>query len=549
MNALRALLADRRRSQRGSVLSAVLIIVAFLAIIAGALTTEISTNLLLSTDLVNRVDTQATVNSAVELALNRLQNTPLNAPCPSLVATPPLDVSPSTAGGQRAVASYVSCAPVVDVRSPQFVRVAASEPFTVDGTHAQLPGLNDYLVGDAGGTLFDYTYGDAAPRWTLGLGGSVTGSPLAMPDPSNRGQFLDLIPVSGSACAPASFCMSVRSDDGSSAPPDPRCTMAAAAAVESQPAAGRNFPRIAFSGDSSGKLYAIDTTSRGNCDVESSLSTGDPIVAGPVVFPCQNGCGASTPDEVFVLGSGAKSTQLKLFTYSSSQGLEAAGSLALPWANASGIAAEATTLPARLAITFAGGQVAVVQIDAGGNMSSAANVGLPAGIDGAPYWCHCPGSIDLIGVGARNGSLYVFDTSLNRYATYAGGPAIETAPATDAAGDWYFAADDGRLYEVQKPASGTTMVLAASFGSANAAIGSSPVIGGCPAGICVYLGSTDANAYLVTLDARDAVLTACITTAPPSCSGVNPRLWARVEVGVVGNPQEVHVDGWSYYSP
>ena len=44
MKELRALLSDRRRSQRGSVLSGVLIMVAFLAIISGALMTELSTN-------------------------------------------------------------------------------------------------------------------------------------------------------------------------------------------------------------------------------------------------------------------------------------------------------------------------------------------------------------------------------------------------------------------------------------------------------------------------------------------------------------------------
>jgi hypothetical protein len=59
VNKLRALLADGRLSQRGSVLSGVLIITAFLAIISGALMTELSTNFLLSNALVNRVSTEA----------------------------------------------------------------------------------------------------------------------------------------------------------------------------------------------------------------------------------------------------------------------------------------------------------------------------------------------------------------------------------------------------------------------------------------------------------------------------------------------------------
>ncbi|HXJ49556.1 MAG TPA: hypothetical protein VNF91_10345, partial [Candidatus Acidoferrum sp.] len=70
---LLALLRDRQRSQRGSVLSAVLIMVAFLAIISGAITTELSTSFLLSQNLLNRVNTESTVNSAAELGIDQLQ--------------------------------------------------------------------------------------------------------------------------------------------------------------------------------------------------------------------------------------------------------------------------------------------------------------------------------------------------------------------------------------------------------------------------------------------------------------------------------------------
>jgi hypothetical protein len=197
----------------------------------------------------------------------------------------------------------------------------------------------------------------------------------------------------------------------------------------------------------------------------------------------------------------------------------------------------------------------VVQIDAGANMSPAASGQVPGGIGGAPYWCKCPasGPQNLIGVGADNGTLYVLNPNLTVYAAYSGGSAIRTAPAADGAGNWYFAADDGQLYEVQKPAPGPIMTLAATFGSAGGPIRSSPILGSCPAGICVYLGSVDANAYLISLDARSAVLTGCISTGPapgwPCSTGVNPRVWARVEVGVSGNPQAVHIQGWSYYSP
>jgi len=70
VKAIRAVLKDRKRSQRGSVLSGVLIITAFLAIIAGGLMTELSSSFLLSRAQLHRVDNEATVNSAVELALN-----------------------------------------------------------------------------------------------------------------------------------------------------------------------------------------------------------------------------------------------------------------------------------------------------------------------------------------------------------------------------------------------------------------------------------------------------------------------------------------------
>src|SRR5205823_9402073 len=59
LKAFGARLREGSRSQRGSVLSAVLIMVAFLGILSGALMTELSTNLLLSTDMVNRVAVEA----------------------------------------------------------------------------------------------------------------------------------------------------------------------------------------------------------------------------------------------------------------------------------------------------------------------------------------------------------------------------------------------------------------------------------------------------------------------------------------------------------
>ena len=539
MKALRLLVADRRRRQSGSVLSAVLIITAFLAIIAGALGTEISTNFLLSNALVNRVKTEATVNSALELAINQLQNTSLNQPCPSLGSY--------TVNQQTAAVSYQSCALVPDRRSPQFARFPASFQFTVDGTLAQMPVVNNYVVGNAGGTIYDFVSGSATPRWTLRLGGSVTGAPLVMPDPGNGGQFLDLVPASGSSCAPSTFCVNVVSDSGSSA--SVQCQMPTASAVISRPVAGIRFPDIAFFGDSSGNVYALDVNaaSDGDCTNFGTVSTTNPVVAGLVDIAC-SGCGRRT-DEVFVLttSSGGSSSLVRL-TYTGNGLSNPQGSLPFSWGNAQGIAFDAASM--RLAISFGGGQVALVQLTSSGGITQIASTGLPTNISRAPYWCRCPGLGNAIGIGGHNGTLYVLDANLNIYASYAGGKAIDTTPVADGAGNWYFGANDGRMYEVQKPGGGSAMIVAASFGTAGAAFGSSPVIGSCPAGLCIYVGSLDASAYLVPLDARNAVLTACISNAPPTCAaGANPRLWTRVEVGDAASSQTVHVQGWSYYSP
>ena len=192
--------------------------------------------------------------------------------------------------------------------------------------------------------------------------------------------------------------------------------------------------------------------------------------------------------------------------------------------------------------------MAMVQLDSRAGMALTDTTALAGGIAGNPYWCHCPGSTNLIGVGAGNGTLYVLDTNLATDSSYAGGHPIGTSPAADPMGDWYFGADDGQLYEVQKQGT-PSMVRVASYGTAGGPIGSSPVVGGCSVGICVYLGSSDDAAYMVGLDARRAVLTSCISASPPACSGANPRLWTNVVVGVAGSPQTVHVEGWSYYSP
>jgi hypothetical protein len=528
-----------------------------LGILAGALTTELSTNFLLSANLTNRVSTEATVNSAAELGINQLQGMTLNNVCPGPIQTPSLN-------NLTATATFVSCEAVIHRgESTGFTSIASSNPFNIDGTYVQ--GLNEYVVGDAGGDVFAYPFGGipalgipvTSYRWKLSFGGSVTAQPAVLPDPDPKdaGQYLDLIPLSGSACAPAKFCVSVLSDKGAKGPPQMQCNLTSPNAFESQPGARPqaqqgSLSSFAYAGDTAGKLYAIDLAASEPCGDVDQVATGDPIVAGPVAFQCQASCGGQNADVVLVVTSNSTSSHVLTYSYSG-KGFKAIGNgLSLPWPAASGIAVDGSVLPARVAITFSGGRVALVNVNAGANPTLTASVGLPIGIAGAPFWCHCPYSVDLIGVGGGNGSLYILDArniAGTPYGIYLGGSGIRTTPAADAMGDWYFGADNGQLYEVAKQ--GLSMMKVASYGPASGPIGTSPVVGSCQAGICAYLGSSAANLYEVSLDARSAVITACIGNASTTCSGANPRLWTNVEIGVSGSPQAVHVEGWSYYSP
>jgi len=538
VTAILALLKDRRRSQRGSVLSGVLIMTAFIAIISGALMTELSTNFILSHTRLNRVATQATDNSAIELSVSRLQSTQLNAPCPALPTT--------TVNNLTASATYLSCWPTVDVRSPQFRQIGSSSgAFNVDGMHAELGQLNDYIVGDADGNVFDYPFGSVTQRWGLDLDGAVTATPLVMARPGYSGQYLDVIPLSGSPSCPTSgSCLNVMIDNTSFTTPPLMCviTTTSGAAVTTQPAASPSVGGLVYFADSA-NLEADVITTGGACNPKSSatISGNRPVVAGPVAFRCTGGCGQIV-DYIYAIVSSVTSSRLVEYTYDSNEGLESVGSWSLPWANASGIAVQSATLPAGLAITFGGGGVALYRLGSNGpTFLNSQQVG--GGVADAPYWCS---QCNLFGVGAQNGGLYLFNSSLNPIASYAGtGSAINTTPAVDGAGDWYFGADDGYVHEVQNQ--GGQMVQVNRYGSMGT-VGSSVTVGGCATGICVYLGTLGNRLYLVPLDARDAVLSACITSAPPTCSGANPRLWASVEVGASGSPQTVHVEGWSYYS-
>jgi hypothetical protein len=539
---LQALLADRKRSQRGSVLSAVLIIVAFLAILSGALTTELSTHFLLSSALVNRVANEATVNSAMELALDRLQNTALGSACP-LPTSVPLN-------GRNAIVSYTSCFPTVDVRSPQYASIAPSGSFNVDGSQSLVNGQNVYLVGDSSGNLYQYNYAQSTLNWSVNLQTTITGPALAMADstlPLDAQDTSTLVPVAngGNPGCPATACVAFLAQDIGS-PPDgfpPSCYMRANGTVTSRPAAGVAVPTVAYFGDSAGILWAYTATEHGNCVLQDNIATpgNAAIVAGPIVL--QNGA----QDEIYVVTS---TNQLLRYTYDpgDSPALSLSDNLSLPYLNPVGMALDHTSLPAHVAITFAGGGAALVNIPSNYDPNLATNTVVGSGIAAAPAWCTCPTGMQ-IGVTGVNGTFYLFGGNLNLITSTAVGQQVRTSPAPDGVGEWFVGAYDGNLYELQESPSGTSVAPVAQFGSA--AIGqvkSSPQVGPCSAGLCVYLGSVN-NAYMVALDARHALMTACLSTALGVCTGANPRLSAQVEVGVAGDKQLVHVQGWSYTSP
>ncbi len=554
--------AQRRRAQQGGVLSGVLIITAFLSIIAGAVMTEVTTHFLISRSLVNKVATEATTASAVEAAFNFLHS----APKPLETSCSTLSPRVVTLNGQTAAATYLNCAAVISGSPPPgLTRLPSNEnSFDVDGSHVVLPAFSrdEYLIGDSSGDLYDYRFVQATLRWSFSLGGSVSGPPRAMPDGSRISY---LVPVSDpnqqgngngnrenndtSQCN--NDCVALLSEIPGTTPAF-ECFMDASGTVTAAPAAGQRLSSLAFFGDDNGSLFAYLATHGGNCAPKGTVSipgSNATVVAGPIVFPGPT----SLTDEIYALVSTRSSSKLVHYRYSQGSPLgtfAAVGSLTLPTSDAKGLALEKGSLPAKVAITFGGGGVTLVQIGADFSLSLLANGGVGTSINDAPYWCHCPGGSDLIGVvGDGNDTLYVLDASLNTSASYAVGNGISHATAADSAGDWFVGANDGNLYEVVPSPGQSSLVLGATFGQAGRRFGTSTLVGDCGSNICVYGASRDGHPYLARLDARKAEVVACITSSAPACDpGVNPRLWARVEVGGT-DPQAVHVRGWSYYSP
>jgi hypothetical protein len=574
MNRLRLVFSDRKRRQRGSVLSGLLIIVAFLAIVVGSLMTELTSSFLVSRTLVTRVEREATVSSAVELGIHQLQNS----------ATPPVCARDArgpwfaTVNGMPAAVTE-TCGAIV----PDLGMSVAPGSFAVDGLHDTGAGRDRYIVGDASGRLYAYAFGATVPAWSVSTGGPLTGTPGIVQD-SGSAELLVPSQRSGDGCG--GYCVAVFNDNGGT--PTFRCGMATSAPVRTQPATevavggSSNFPTYVFFADSEGNLQVYDADEDYACGHTVAANIEGTPAGPPLVFSgtvSNHAHDITTSDDIFVVVTGSSGTVLQHWRYSevdatdrdgsSTITLSEVGSLGLAssvggravgYAINSRVASPGSSMT--LAIAAATGRIALARISVRSGpsytMSTVASIALPSPIARPPYWCHCPGQ-DLIGVSGADGFLYLLDTGLNtrwRYDSVADGrPAIITTAVADVNGDWYFGADDGYVYDVEVPASGQQMFKAARFGPGGA-IRSSPVVGsaadGCGAGPCLYFGSSAAGAYFAQLGTTRIVdLRACVSSSATSTACVaNPRLWARVEVGSpssVGG-SGVYVQGWSYYT-
>ena len=587
MRQLQLLLSDRRRGQRGSVLSALLIIVAFLSILIGALLTELTDSFVVSRDFVAQVKIQATATSATELAVHKLQIDVQNGVVPANCARDVRSAPPMpTLNGHPA-----SVTQTCDAILPEQVLSLRLGVYNVDGIHDTAAGRNRYLTADNTGRLSAYPFGQTAQSWSVALGGAPAAAPVTAVDPDGSVNILVPVAKNGSGCA--GHCVVAFNERAGNAP-KLSCNLAANSALDANaPAAveitargSANFPGYAFFADSA-RLYVYDASFGGSCSFLDSAPLGGKVAGAPIVFPGSTS-GNTVSDEIFVVVTGSSGTSLEHWRYTetnndggdndgnckgkTSCGLNQVGSsLSLAGANAVGygisstVPTSGTTLS--LAVATSGRlDIARIAVKSGPSytMSAGPNSVLPGGTitSRAPYWCPSPCGIagqDLIGVGGANGFLYLINTALTSTVYMYNGkpdgfPSIISTPMADANGDWYFGASDGSVYDVEIPVSGVQMFKAARFGPGGA-IASSPIVGSCPSGVvgpCMYFGSTIDGSYFVRVGStRVSDLRSCVSSAPGSgtCTA-NPRLWARVQVGPasIWGGTGVYIQGWSFYS-
>jgi hypothetical protein len=579
MRDLKLLLRDRRRRQRGSILSGILIIVAFLSILIGGLLTELTGSFTVSRALVTRVNTEATVTSVAELGIHGLQTASAPPVCTHDARGPwSLNLN-----GQAAYSTQTCTAIVPEQTSP-----LGAGSFGVDGFHDTLAGRDRYLVTNNAGRLLSYPFGQTNPSWSVSVG-SPTASLTTTRDPDGSVDILIPVAKSGPGCG--GHCVVAFNEENGGAPSF-SCDLPASGNVSARPGAevtsggSPNFPGYVFFGDSS-TLYVYDASAGGGCPQLDSADLGGRVAGAPLVFPGRTS-GNTVSDEIFVLVTSSAGTSLQHWRYSESNngegdrdgkgnkrssGLTQVSSVDLSGGNAIdyGITSTRPTSGTTLSLAIAmPARLDVARIAVGSGLSYTMSIGptasLPAGAVAtrAPYWCPSPCGFAgqaMIGVGATvgtaTGSLFLFNAGLTSavYRYNVNAP-VNTTPMADANGDWYFGANDGSVYDVEIPMPNSPtpslLSLAATFGPGGA-IDSSPIVGACTGGPCLYFGSNSAGSYFVRIGiTRVSELRACVSSAPcvPG-SAVKPQLWARVQVGpgAVWGGTGVYVQGWSFYSP
>jgi hypothetical protein len=555
-----------RRSQRGSVLSGLLIIIAFLSIIGSALMSEISSQFLMTRNLVDQVTAQATVQSGMENAIAQLQTRAVPFRCSTDQPNP--IALPSAVNSQWAAANQIRCLSIV----PDVAGSLAAGGFTVDGTHVAIGAHNIYLVGDQNGNVYSYQFGQTAQLWKRTVSNAVTAPPYEM---AYGGHFLAAVPNGSS--------VTLLNDLGPSA--SVACPISTSSTVRARPGlgAGTSFPTYTFFGDDSGSLYVADPS----CQAPAPPSTplGGSVVGSLLVLPgtvtTNERTGAcpidgdevqfttTTVDVIALISSGSSSSLVDLAYAQDTAGSDTDtcwitnNTRTLSFGNATGVSFYSSGSTTLAAVGFAGGEVQLATITAssarGGSsgftytLTRGQSVSLGGSMSRAPSWSTNGSSIGV----ADGPSFFLFDSGLKALFRYDGTAAINTSPAADIRGDWYFGADDGYVYDVEPPAAGTTMFKAARFGPGGQ-IRSSPMVGstgdGCSGNVCMYFGGASSGTYFVQLgNIRVMELRSCMTSGTSSTSCVtasanNPSLWARLEVGdpTYMQGRSVNVIGWAY---